>query len=334
VRELISVIIPVHNVEPYLPRCLESIIHQEYENIQIIVVNDGSTDGSKKVCDDYASQDHRIKVIHQDYNGVADARNKGLYSSSGKYIIFLDGDDEAETNYISKLYHTLIENDLDIALCCLIRVKNGIRNNELAVLPGIKIFSGIEMQPKIFDRDRYFSMCLCGKLFIKELFDGLRFPVGRINEDESLIYRLYYRAKRVGVIDDYLYLYHYNKESITEKKYGINRLDCFYMLEEKFAFYKSAGMKNMSDKTANEYFSQISAVLSYKKNQIEDYCTTKKLAKAIYKKDRKDILSKSLLKFDKKVFYLLSYLSTDFVMIYGKLLKYYLARKKLGERIE
>ena len=320
--EKISVIVPVYNVEKYIDRCVQSLFDQAYENIEIVLINDGSTDRSGEMCDEYAKKDSRVKVLHQKYNGVADARNKGVAMATGEYIIFLDGDDEADKEYVSKLYTTLKENDLDIAQCCLLRIRNGEPINKLEVKEGVRIFNGMEMQMKTFDRDRYFCNVVCGKLFKKELFEGLSFPYGRINEDESMIYLLTFKSKRVGIIDDYLYYYHYNGDSITEKKYNIHRLDAFYMLEEKFAFYKERGLEAFANKVANEYFSQMSVVFCHKKEEIaDDYNAIKKKAREIYKKDRREILNRAKLRIDRRVFCLLSYISVGFVKLYGVLLK-------------
>ena len=327
--EKISVIVPVYNVEKYLHRCVDSLLSQSYTNIEIILINDGSADKSGEICDEYAKKDSRIRVMHQEYNGVADARNKGVAMATGDYIIFLDGDDEADNEYIGKLYKTLKENDLDIAQACLLRIRNGQPINKLDVKEGVRIFNGMEMQMKTFDRDRYFCNVVCGKLFKKGLFEGLSFPYGRINEDESMIYLLTFRSKRVGIIDDYLYYYHYNGDSITEKKYNIHRLDAFYMLEEKFAFYKEQGLEDFANKTANEYFSQMSIVFCHKKEEIaDDYNAIKKKAKEIYKKDRKAILNKAELRIDRRVFCLLSYFSIGFVKLYGLILKWHNTKKK------
>ena len=320
--EKISVIVPVYNVEKYLHRCVDSLLAQSYTNIEIILINDGSVDRSGEICDEYAQREPRVKVMHQEYNGVADARNKGVAMATGDYIIFLDGDDEADKEYVGKLYKTLKENDLDIAQCCLLRIRNGQPINKLEVKDGVRIFNGMEMQMKTFDRDRYFCNVVCGKLFKKELFEGLSFPYGRINEDESMIYLLTFKSSRVGIIDDYLYYYHYNGDSITEKKYNIHRLDAFYMLEEKFAFYKEHGLEDFANKTANEYFSQMSIVFCHKKEEIaDDYNTIKKKAKELYKNDRKVILNKAKLRTDRRIFCILSYASIWFVKLYGVLLK-------------
>lgn len=327
-RDLISVIVPVYNVEPFLERCIQSLKNQTYRNLEIILVDDGSTDQSLTLCRKVAETDDRIRVFQQQYQGVSASRNCGLAHASGEYIMFLDGDDEAAPNYVEKLYKTLQDNGLDIAQCCLIRVKDGCKLQELPVEDGVKLFSGLDMQMRIFNRDRYFTMCLCGKIFRKELFDGLRFPEGRINEDESLIYLLMYRAKRVGVIDDYLYYYHYNSDSITEKPYNIHRLDCFYMLEEKYAFYKSKGLTAFANKTASEYFSQMCVVFTHKFADGEEQKEIFRKAVEIYKRDRKAILEDAALPMGKSVFVKLSYLSVTWLRVYGWLLKKYLSLKK------
>lgn len=323
-NSLISVIVPVYNDADFLHRCIESLLKQTYENIDIVIIDDGSDDGSARICDEYEQKDNRVQVYHQHYEGVSSARNKGLELAKGDYIIFLDGDDEADPQYVEKLYKTLVSNELDIAQCCLIRIKNGERINELPCTDEVRIFSGLDMQMKIFERNRYFTMCLCGKLFKRDLFAGLLFPVGRINEDESLIYILMYRAERVGVIDDYLYYYHYNKSSITEKQYNIHRLDSFYMLEEKYRFYVENGLTEFADKTANEYFSQMSVVFYHAKTDIPNRRAIQKKAKELYIQDRKAILENASLDKIRWIFMKMSYVSFGFVKLYGKLLKFYL----------
>lgn len=326
--DLISIIIPVFNVELFINRCINSLKNQTYHNIEIILVDDGSTDKSLFYCQKAAENDSRIMVIHQNYKGVAASRNNGLIHANGKFIMFLDGDDEAAPDYVEKLYTTLISNKLDIAQCSILRVKNGCKINELSVETGVKIFSGIDMQMRIFNRDRYFTMCLCGKIFKKELFDGLRFPEGRINEDESLIYLLMYRAKLVGVIDDYLYYYHYNGDSITEKPYNIHRLDSFYMLEEKYSFYKNKGYTEFANKTASEYFSQMCVVFTHKFSDDAEQNEIFHKAIDIYKKDRTYILEDAHLPFGKRVFVKLSYISIKFLKLYGWLINKYVSFRK------
>lgn len=114
IKGLVSIIVPVYNVESYLQNCLESLIGQTYSNIEIILVDDGSVDASSKVCDDYSLRDNRVKVIHQSNQGVSCARNVGLKSAEGEFFSFVDGDDTVEKNYIELMVQKLIENDVDL----------------------------------------------------------------------------------------------------------------------------------------------------------------------------------------------------------------------------
>lgn len=322
-NELISVIVPIYNVEPFLCRCVDSLINQRYKNIEILLIDDGSSDKSGEICDKYAEKDNRVRVLHQEYLGVSDARNKGLAMAKGDYIIFLDGDDEAHPDYVGKLYKTLIENDLDIAQCCLVRYKNGQPYNVEPVTENVRIFSGLEMQPKTFEKDRYYNMVVCGKLYKKSLYNGLTFPVGRIHEDTALIYRLYYNAKRIGIIDDYLYYYHFNAESITERKNNVQRLDGYYVLREKFDFYMQEGLTDLANITAREYFSCICVCFAQSKKTIVNSKEYFKKAKWFYKKDRKDVMLKAKLGFIKKMVVILSFCSLGFLKLYGKTLNFY-----------
>ncbi len=321
--DLVSVIVPVHNVAPFLCRCVDSLINQNHKNIEILLIDDGSTDKSGEICDDYVAKDSRVRVLHQEYSGVSDARNKGLAMSKGEYVIFLDSDDEADPNYVGKLYKTLIENDLDIAQCCLVRYRNGKPYNVEPVKEGVRIFTGLDMQPKTFEKDRYYNMVVCGKLYKKSLYNGLSFPVGRIHEDTALIYRLYYNAKRIGVIDDYLYYYHFNSQSITERKANIQRLDGYYVLREKYDFYVQEGLIDLANITANEYFSCICVCLAQTKNDVVDPKNYFKKAKWFYKKDRKDVMLKANLAPLKKLTVYLSFCSLFFLKLYGLALNFY-----------
>ena len=114
---LISVIIPIYNVETFLPSCIESVINQTYENLEIILIDDGSTDKSGKICDKYSENDSRITVIHKDNEGVAEARNTGIENMSGEYFCFVDGDDYVDNEYISEMYSLTKEYDADISMC-------------------------------------------------------------------------------------------------------------------------------------------------------------------------------------------------------------------------
>ena len=173
--ELISVIVPVYNVESYVAECIESIQNQTYMNLEIILVNDGSTDNSGDICDQYATYDERIKVIHKENAGVSAARNTGIEAANGDYIAFVDSDDYIAPNMYEDMLRILKENDLDILECTAFRDKGG------EIIEGCN-----DGSLEIFNRDEALKMAMydCfvavwSQLYKRSAIDDVRFPVGR-----------------------------------------------------------------------------------------------------------------------------------------------------------
>lgn len=202
-QELISVIIPVYNVESFLRKCINSVISQTYNNLEIILVDDGSTDESGVICDQFANMDTRIRVIHKENTGLSDARNVGMKIAQGKYWSFIDSDDYIMPETISKLYYGAINNKCEIAVCNMVRVYEDGTNEpfyhpskELQVLNGNKRFETLK-QPSV-----------CNKLFLASLFNGLEFPKDRYYEDTYVYHELAYRSNNIAIIgfDGYWYL--------------------------------------------------------------------------------------------------------------------------------
>ena len=133
-NELISIIVPVYNVKPYLNRCVDSIIKQTYKNIEILLIDDGSTDGSSELCDKLSDIDSRIKVIHKKNGGLSSARNRGLLEMNGKYVGFVDSDDYIREDMYSVLYHTMINHDADIVKSLLFTVGQNLSSGKLKKL--------------------------------------------------------------------------------------------------------------------------------------------------------------------------------------------------------
>ena len=129
---MISIIIPIYNVEKYLEKCLDSILNQTYKNLEIILIDDGSTDNSPNICNSYCEKDKRIKIIHKNNEGVSSARNKGIELSKGKYIVFIDSDDYVSNEHIEVLYDCIISNNVDLVISNLIDISEDgiILNNE------------------------------------------------------------------------------------------------------------------------------------------------------------------------------------------------------------
>lgn len=205
-KRLISVIVPVYNVAPYLRECIESILSQTHQELEVILVDDGSTDGSGEICDEYAARDSRIHVIHRSNGGVGAARNEGLAAATGEYIGWVDSDDTIDPN----MYKRLLEAEADIAVCAFCRLSpNGVNLRNFG-------FNGAYTKPQIMDVIVKLDCgtILCNKLYRRELWEDLQFPHCRAFDDEVISYSLLARAGSLVVIDEVLYHYRINKSSI------------------------------------------------------------------------------------------------------------------------
>ena len=205
-KKLISVIVPVYNVSPYLRECIDSILLQTYQMMEIILVDDGSTDGSGEICDEYATRDERIHVIHQTNQGVGAARNEGLAAAAGDYIGWVDSDDTIN----SKMYQRLVEAEADIAVCSFCKVSSN------AIEPRNFGFSGTYSKPQIMDVivKMDCGTILCNKLYRRELWEGLQFPRCRAFDDELISCSVLERAESLAVVDEIMYHYRMNQTSI------------------------------------------------------------------------------------------------------------------------
>lgn len=213
---LISVIVPVYNVDKFLPQCIESIIGQTYENLEIILVDDGAKDNSGKICDEYATKDSRIKVIHKENAGVAEARNTGIRNIKGEYFCFVDGDDYVHKDYVEAMYSIICKYNADIAMCSYVfKYPNGkewkTRNFEF---PDNHIFSdtGYDALCKMLYSKIYSPSCCC-KLFRANKFD-IVFPKYLIGEDMLASIKYFQQANKVVMTNQRLYYYMQNENSI------------------------------------------------------------------------------------------------------------------------
>ena len=232
----ISIIIPIYNVELYLPQCLDSVINQSFRNIEIILVNDGSTDSCRQICEDYAAKDQRIKVIHKKNGGLSDARNVGLNQATGNFISFVDSDDILSIHFCEKLLKTLLENDAGIAECDFLCFE---KDQDLE-----KFASNPEENTEVFETEVALELLMnenlkqmvWNKLYRREVVGDLQFPVGKINEDEFWTYKIFGNSKKVVKITDVLYFYRQQTESIMGKQYSLKRLDGLQGLEERIGY--------------------------------------------------------------------------------------------------
>ncbi len=227
-NDLISIIVPVYNIEQYIERCVKSIQRQTYENIEIILVDDGSTDESGSICDCFAENDSRIRVIHKENGGLSDARNAGINASLGKYIMFIDGDDEILPESAESLLEHLIKTHAVVARCRMEKIepdKKYPTKNYNYDAPYIEL-SGLEAMKKLFLNEIDCSACL--GLYKKECFHRLRFPLGKTNEDFAVLYQIFDKAEKVIYIEKILYRYIYRENSITSTAFNVRSFDKFY----------------------------------------------------------------------------------------------------------
>lgn len=216
-NDLISIIIPVYNVEKYLKDCLESVIMQTYPNLEIILVDDGATDNCPQICDEYAKKDKRIKVIHRENAGLSSARNSGIDIAKGEYIMFVDSDDTIESNTAKDLYRLSKRYNTKIAICGRRYVfDDGKRICK--VKEKIECKFSFEDAIREMNRYYYFDMSAHGKLFNRELFRAIRFPVGKLSEDFFIMPSLFKLAGNISYTSEPLYNYLQRKNSITKNK--------------------------------------------------------------------------------------------------------------------
>lgn len=232
----ISVIVPVYNVESYLSACLESLINQTYQQLEIILINDGSTDNCPKICDSYASKDSKIVVIHQKNVGLSGARNTGLRHATGDLISFMDSDDLLSLDYYQKLSDILLENKADIVECAYAKfeTENDITKINQSSYKSAEIYKTEKALELLMNE--YIKQMVWNKLYRKEVIKNILFPVGKINEDEYWSYKIFGNAKKIIKIHDILYFYRQQPESIMGKDYSLKRLDGLDALEERIQY--------------------------------------------------------------------------------------------------
>jgi glycosyltransferase involved in cell wall biosynthesis len=230
----ISIIVPVYNDENYLEDCLDSILAQSFQNFEIILVNDGSTDRSGSICEDYVNRDDRIKAIHQDYRGVSSARNVGVAKAEGEFIGFVDSDDRIDINMYKTLYELCKETGSHISICKLGREIDGKLINEESK-EFIKEMDNEEGLRELF-KGILFRFSLCNKLFKKSCFTDVVFPDGRIHEDLATTYKLFAAAEK-SIYTNYIgYIYVKRQNSILTAKYHEKRLQAFLGWDEIIHF--------------------------------------------------------------------------------------------------
>lgn len=225
-QPLISIIVPVYKVEKYLKRCVDSILTQTYQNMEIILVDDGSPDSCGIICDKYKENDNRIEVIHKENGGLADARNEAITLAKGDYISFIDSDDWVSPYYVEHLYKAVARCDADLGISWFENVFEGKLlqskpEEELSHFEGLTVR---ECLKKMLYQDGV-EVCAWGKLYKAELIKDLRYPVGKLYEDIPVTYETIKRSKKISVIGNVDYYYFQRSDSIQNISFNVRKLD-------------------------------------------------------------------------------------------------------------
>lgn len=318
---LISVIVPVYNVQDYVAKCVESITNQTYSNLEIILVDDGSTDKSGIICDEIAKEDKRIRVIHKNNGGLSDARNRGLDVATGEYIAFVDSDDYINKNMYEILMRNLRKDKADISMCGYKMVKDYTNSDDKAEydlyanckvnannIESIVYKSKKEKLNCIFPSKIRFIV-MWNKIYSKNIWKSIRFPKGEVYEDEQLFYKIIYNCKRITVCEEKMYNYVQRDNSITSNNITMKikyKIDAY---ENKYYYFLRKG----------EYEASKSALFEWKSLLVDSYCKN-----AIFKKGKEKKHIQKMLNQKKKRFINDFFIKKNYKMIKCKEIKSYI----------
>ena len=263
---LISVIVPVYNVEPYLRQCIDSILNQTYTDFELILVDDGSTDRCPEICDKYKEKDDRVRVLHKQNGGLSDARNHGIDIANGDYITFIDSDDMVSKDYLEVLIQSLKSTGASISCCQHVQfaIENDIQvsnisKNRIEIISGMEACRRQYMPYKPENHKNIFVMAW-GNVFNKSIFTDIRFPVGKIREDEAIIPIILYEARTVCICSEPLYFYRKRPGSIMNSNFNIKCFDVCENISAVIDYFYSVPDEEMAT-IAKDYLQKISAYL-------------------------------------------------------------------------
>lgn len=280
-NELISVIIPVYKVEAYLTACVESVLAQTYEQLEIILVDDGSPDNCPKICDEFAARDSRIRVIHKENGGLSSARNAGIDAARGEYLAFLDSDDLWTPVFLERLCRAAQETGADFAVC-LFRRFRGDPPKELPEPVAAEVLTRREAFECLFGVRNENMVVAPNKLYRRCLFAGIRYPAGKLHEDEAVIHEIIGAAERIAWLEEEHYLYRESPNSITTAKFNLRRLDETYAKEQRIAYFERRGMQDLADRTKIVYLSNLMRLYRSVQNKVEDRAAAKEVCRKLY----------------------------------------------------
>lgn len=259
---LVSIIVPIYNCMEYFDRCMRSLLAQEYENIEIILIDDGSTDGSGALCDRFSEQHRHVVTKHTSNQGASEARNLGIKISKGEYIAFVDSDDFVHPRYIGEMMRCVEQYNCDLVQCGYEkgRATTFTRDDQCK---RVVVTLGYEAL-----LNNSLNIVVWGKLYAKELFDNVLFPPRRIHEDEFVTYKIAYKAEKVVLVDSVLYYYYQSPASVMRGQKYLNRYDFIDAYEERIAYFRAKGEYPLETVSIKLYMLRL---ILYYGNQVNIY---------------------------------------------------------------
>lgn len=314
---MISVVIPIYNVDKYLDSCLKSIEKQSYKNFEAILVNDGSTDTSREICEQYVKKDSRFRLINKVNGGLSSARNAGLSEAHGEFVCFIDSDDFIAENFLELLLKRMKEDNSDICACNFYFyysnkkiVQNRSKNNI--------VLSNKEAIRDFLLNGEQVEVMTWNKLYKTELFkkNNIVFPFGKINEDNFTTYKLLYYSKRISIISECLYYYVQRDGSIMNKSFNTKNFDILEAFTETKEFLNSKECNFQSELDYYEfeiYFRLLNKMICSNDNKYNYIC------KEFLDKNKKKIMDSIYLKRNEKVALKIYYLNFKFYRLFRQI---------------
>lgn len=253
---VVSVIVPVYKVEPYLRRCVDSILNQSFSDFELILVDDGSPDNCGAICDEYAAKDSRVHVIHQENGGLSAARNAGIdwvfEHGDSRWIAFIDSDDWVHRDYLKLLFTAAVDLKAGVAMGGYHWISNYCEDADLS-----------DAKPKVMNAEQaiteYYAICTpaWGKIIRKDLIADLRFPVGKLYEDAFVTHKFIFAAKQVAIYEEKLCYYYNNPNSITRTKWSDRKLDSIEAHELRLQYFMQHGYRKAYDREREIYVEEL-----------------------------------------------------------------------------
>ncbi|MBO7253356.1 MAG: glycosyltransferase family 2 protein [Oscillospiraceae bacterium] len=276
----ISVIVPVYKAEAYLHSCVDSILNQTFSDIEVFLVNDGSPDKCVSICDNYAQKDVRVRVIHQENQGQAAARNHALMHAAGKWICFVDSDDLIHPQMLQRLYDAAVTRQAGIAMCPMVEAHQLPENFYDQPEDFAEVLQMNEQTLlQLYDRDEYPSWVACAKLIRKEYIEKHFFCQGRVYEDNEAVCHWMYQTEKLIRLSAPMYYYRTNPGSTTQRNFSIKKLDYLWALENIIRFYDSVGYMDMKQRFALRYGAEVPGCANGLRYELQSPHLVKKLEK-------------------------------------------------------